>query len=209
MKKNIYLYGSLKNCLPEEYNGKFCCDFQHPVEAVSAIEANFPGFASKIRTIPLQVVVGDDIETGTELDETQVKYSINQDLHIIPVMEGAGGRAGKIILGIGMLAVGVATAGTALAGGAAFGAAMGTTTLGISATSFIMGGVGMTAMGIMGPATTPEGLASREAPDQRPSSVYTGPLNTQEMGAPVPYVAGVDVVVGGVIIHADLQIEQL
>ena len=192
----IHLHGSLADHIPD---GKFTAAFNNVREAVSCIDANFPGFHDLLRSMKLHVLVGD-YDAKRDLDENQaLTYTINNDIHIMPAIEGAGGdnKALNIIIGIGLIAVGfVGVPGIAL-GSAVFGNAIGITGLQLVAL-----GTGMVVTALTQP---PE---MQPEPDAEVSNMYQGPLNTQSESQIVPYVAGTDVVCGGMIIHADLQIVQ-
>ena len=192
----IHLHGALAEHVP---GGKFTAAFNNVREAVSCINANFPGFHDLIRSMKLHVLVGD-VDKQKDLDEHQaLTYTINNDIHIMPALEGAGGdnKALKVILGIGLIAVGfIGVPGIAL-GSAVFGNAIGITGLQL---------VGLGAGIVLSALSQPP--AMQKEPEAETSTMYQGPLNTQAEGSVVPYVAGQDVIVGGMIIHADLQIVQ-
>lgn len=193
----IHLHGTLAEHVP---GGKFTAAFSNVREAVSCINANFPGFHDLIRSMKLHVLIGD-IDKKNDLDEQQaLKYTINNDIHIMPAIEGAGGddKALKVILGIGLIAVGfIGVPGIAL-GSAVFGNAIGITGLQL---------VGLGAGMVLSALTQPPAM-TKEQTETEKSTIYQGPLNTQTEGQVVPYVAGQEVIVGGMIIHADLQIVQ-
>lgn len=201
MMKDIVLHGSLAEHLPAELNGRFRCDFTTAVEASSALNANFPGFHDKIRDMELYVVDGD--ANNVPLDERQATtYHLGGDeLHFIPAIGGEGGRAGKAILGTLLIAVaiiGTMGAGAGLLGGlgtAAFG-----NSLGITGTTLLLSGASMVFAAMARPPEAPKET------DGKQSVVYTGPLNTQTEGEPVPYTAGRRVFAGGIILHTDLII---
>tara|TARA_B110000977_G_scaffold194042_1_gene269982 strand:- start:445 stop:1038 length:594 start_codon:yes stop_codon:yes gene_type:complete len=192
----IYLHGALADHIPD---GKFTAAFNNVREAVSCIDANFPGFHDIIRSMKLHVLVGD-IDKERDLDERQaLLHTINNDIHIMPAMDGDGGdnKALKVILGIGLIAVGfIGVPGIAL-GSAVFGNVIGITGLQL---------VGMGAGIVLSALTQPPEM--QPEPDAEKSAMYQGPINTQAEGSIVPYVAGHDVIVGGMVIHADLQIVQ-
>lgn len=208
MLKKIILHGELVNHVP---GGEFECDFYHATEAVSALEANFPGFHDRIRDKMLYVVPGEDPE-GEPLNEDQaLRYKLGSDtLHIIPAVEGEGGggsgggrrNIGKALLGVVLIAVSFGVGGF-VAGGLGSTATIGSLSLGVTGTQLLMMGVGLVLQGLIQPPKPPE------APEREVSSFYNGPLNTQTEGSIVPYTAGQDVIVGGVVIHTDLVIEQV
>ncbi len=191
----IHLHGALADHVP---GGQFTASFSNVREAVSCINANFPGFHDLIRAMKLHVLVGN-VKDEKDLDQDQAyHYTINNDIHIMPAVEGAGGdnKALKVILGVGLIAVGfIGVPGIAL-GSAVFGNAIGITGLQL---------VGLGAGIVMSALAQPPKMVKEETEQ---SDMYQGPLNTQTEGQIVPYVAGQDVIVGGMLIHADLQIVQ-
>lgn len=214
--KTIILHGSLKDLLPSEYNGRFECEFNTIKEAISAIQYNFgKKIHDRIREMYLNVVQGTE-ENGQWISEKEVGYNIvPNELHLIPSAEGAkfikkifsgviGKILGAVLIGIAIFASGGTLAGL---GGIAFG-----NFLGITGTQLLLAGASILFSSMASaPLTDPAGQAAREniTAEQRPSSLYAGPINTQEQGHPVPYVAGINVIVGGAIIHTDIQIEDV
>lgn len=203
--KQIVLHGELAHHVPEEYRDNLYFDFSRVTEAVSAIEAAWPGFHDKIKTQHLWVVPGDDPD-GVPLSEDQVKgYKIGaKTLHIIPAIEGSGGRRGiKAVLGIALIAVSLGVGGF-VAGGLGSSVTVGGTALGITGTQLLFMGAGLVLQGLVQPPKAP----TVTDPERQQSSFYQGPLNTQQEGSVVPYTGGQDVIVGGVVIHTDLVIER-
>lgn len=158
-------------------------------------------------------VVVDDAEQS--LNEIQASRNIimGDELHIYPALEGNGGGKGLLaVLGLALIAVAaVVTGGAAIGMAGALGSGMfgGATagTLGATVAGFAFNmGVGLVLSALVQP---PEmALNGNDKPGLR-SSTYSGPLNTQQEGVSLPYVAGREVLVGGVVIHTDLQIETI
>lgn len=206
--KTIVLHGSLRDHLPAEYDGRFRCDFSTAREAVSAINANFAGFFDKIRTMLLHVVAGDAKQS---LNETQAYRDVivADELHIYPALEGAGGGKGLFaILGIALIAVAaVMTGGAALMMAGNLGGAMSALGGASGLAGFALNmGVGLVLSALVQP---PDMALNGDDKPGLKSAIYSGPLNTQQEGVALPYVAGREVLVGGVVIHTDLQIETI
>lgn len=205
MLKKIILHGDLADHIP---GGVFECMFTTAREAASAIEANYPGFFEKIADKYIHVVPGKT----KGLDESQLaSWNIKSDeLHIMPAIEGAGGGGGssnsnrglKAIIGIALIAVaivgtgGLAAIGSGSLSGAVFGNAFGITGLQV---------LGIGASLVMTAFAPAPGAFDR--PDRVRNTIYTGPLTTSKEGSVLPYVAGEEVIVGGVIINTDLVVE--
>ncbi|VUX47815.1 putative Phage-related protein, tail component [Candidatus Defluviicoccus seviourii] len=203
----ITLMGELADHIP---NGCVDLVYNSVAEAVAGLESITHGFYDLIRHRKLIVQVGE-----YELTSAQLQWRTTQPITIMPAPEGAANTT-KIIVGallvVAAIALVVVTAGAA-APGVGFAASMGgsalfgLTTVGGLALALGAAGAGMLVAGM---APTPEmsDLGADSLDGKRTSSVYQGPLNTQSAGGPVPVVYG-RCLVGGVVIHADLQIQQL
>lgn len=200
--KAVVLHGGLRDLLPAEYSGRFECDFLTAREAVSALEVNFGKVFDRIRNMLLHIVVGD-----TSLDEKQAVLGkiMGDELHIYPALEGAGGGKGwTAILGVALIAVAVVMTGGIGATAAGL--------MGVQGASLSMGASFALKMGaalVLSALVQPPKMDSGKTKAGLSSATYSGPLNTSQEGAVLPYVAGRDVLVGGVVIHTDLQVEKI
>ena len=91
MLREIHLYGNLAT----DYAPKLVLDVDSVVEAIFALEANFPGFTDKIRTMNLHVVKGvkvakEAFDFGKNKISLAMKFYDNEPFHIMPAIEGAG-----------------------------------------------------------------------------------------------------------------------
>jgi predicted phage tail protein len=214
--KTVYLHGSLK----EKFGEKFNFHVANPAMMIRALISQVKGFSACLREGEFCIVRGDK-EEGIQLgiDEIALKFGKCNEMHIIPVVQGAGGRAGgiiKTILGIALLGFGIA--GAALAAGG-FAAGLGTAAFALGGMSVTYGsiavvGLGMTALGISSvvssrvdtPKSGPGSYDSRELADNRPSFLFNGPVNRVEQGGAVPMVFG-RMRVGSVVVSAGLSAE--
>ncbi|MFO1083114.1 MAG: hypothetical protein U1E21_00990 [Reyranellaceae bacterium] len=155
MMRQVYLYGALGR----RYGWRHRFDIASLPEAVWALEANHPGFRQAFFAGPAYAFVrGATRRHGRYLEERELALQLGpDDLHIVPAAAGRGGdggkSAGKIILGVAMVAGAFLTAGVgALAeGGLAAGVAMAETATPFSAaaTGFLTsGGLGATAFSL-------------------------------------------------------------
>lgn len=189
--KTIHLHGALGS----QFEGPFSLDVRDPAEAVRALATQLPGFREAVEAGSWQVIRGP-LEGGEPLDEDGLTVALGgqSEIHILPAIEGAGG-AFNVIAGIALIAVawwnplGWA-AGTAMMAGAA-GAAM------------AVGGVIQMTTSMPG-----SDYGQRERPDQRPSFLFDGPVNTSTQGLPVPVVYG-RIKTGSVVISAGMTAEEL
>ena len=141
---NVYLYGELRN--------KFGHEFQFSIdsvkEALLAINSNRKGFLDEIKRLAAKnifyrIVIDDSVvENAKELEIT----SVPKEIHIVPVVWGAG----KNGMAIGMVVVGLALA--AVSGGLGAGLAIKAFTTGaLKGAAFFVSslGLGIAMQGVM------------------------------------------------------------
>lgn len=144
---NIYLHGELRNLFGHEFR----YNISKPREAFSAINANRRGFLNAVKRLAskgvfYRIVVDDAvIENIAELDITKTP----KEIHLVPVIWGAGKNLGNILLIVAAVAIVVATGGlgtTALVPALAAGnslAGLGTALNFLAAALFIQGVTGI------------------------------------------------------------------
>lgn len=204
--KKVYLHGKLKKGMPK---GPFLVYGNTVREIAGYFEANFGGFYDKIRDMQLWVLQGDmdgDLQKGNPMYKDQMDWNVGgEEIHFVP--ETVGNKRGgifKAIIGALLIGAAIFFSGGTLAG---LGGAFMGNALGITGTQVLMMGAGLVLSAFSQPPKSD--YKDREAPAERPSSIYQGAINTQEQGAPVPLVLGQNVIVGGVIISAALDVEQM
>ena len=202
----VYLYGSLAENIPGDYHE---VDAEYLPHIVSYFEANYGGFRRKLADMSVVVFRGDP-ELMDTIDPAHANYSIRCDeIHIMPEVYGrgmgGGGDSGggpnimKAILGLALIGGALFMSGGTFAG-LAFGNGLG---IGLSWTNVAMLGAALVLSAFaMQPKTNDE-------EKQKQSSMYRGPLQTQEQGGPVPVVYGNKVRVGIVVVATSLVIEDL
>lgn len=187
--KEIHLHGSLAH-----FGERFALDVRDPAEAVRALGIQLPGFREAIEADSWHVIRGP-LEDGDSLDEDGLTVALgNQnEIHILPAIEGAGDGAGKVIGGIALI-------------GASFipglNAAVATGLLGMG-TSMALGGVSM----MLAPSPQ-SNYDERESPAERPSFLFDGPVNTSTQGLPVPVIYG-RIRTGSIVVSAGITAEEL
>lgn len=147
----VYLYGELRNKFGHEFN----FHIESAKEALLAIKANKAGFDSEVKKLAAagvhyRIVVDEEVVKNTQ--ELDVK-KIPKEVHIVPVVWGAGKNG--VLIAVGVIAI-IATAGAAgvFAGAAgsagAFGGAIGSTAAAAAggATTFTALGSAMMSLGI-------------------------------------------------------------
>jgi predicted phage tail protein len=210
MLRTIHLHGALGEAFGREH--RLCV--QSAREAVRALSILFAGFRRAFEPGKYHVVRGT-LDRPHGLDPETIDMRLGSaDLHIVPVVEGAGGGRGgavaKILVGVAMVAGAFFFA---PAGAGLFGANLG-------ATAFSVAGVGVTYGNIaaIGLAVALSGVSQLLAPqpklnagterDRRESFLFNGASNTAQQGGAVPVVYG-RALVGSMVISAGLQAEQI
>jgi predicted phage tail protein len=216
MMRAVHLHGSLAAAFG---TAPFRLDVASLAEAVRALCALRPGLRAVLRQGAYQVVaarnrVGVGGPTGQdrlELGREDIGLGLGRygELHIVPVIEGAGGRPGmgKIILGVALITAAVFFAPVAVPGIAASG--MGAATaVGLTYGNFAMMGVSLVLAGVsqmLAPRLQSRGPKSR---DGSQSFIFNGPVNVTEQGHPVPVVIG-RFRVGSVVASAGILTENI
>jgi predicted phage tail protein len=210
----IILHGHLR----EELGERFEMAVKTAGEAFRALNANFPGkFIALIKEGSYCVIRGDE-KTGMSLDEACLnEFNLGDaDLHIIPVVEGSAGRSGKgggglkVILGVALISVAIF-----MSAGAAGGLVAG-----LGTTAFSIAGTGMSVtwgtIALFGLAMAVTGASAMLSPKEKPKSetkredsyAFSGPINTNAQGNPVPLIYG-RVMTGGQPISSGIDIEDI
>lgn len=205
----LHLYGILK----DKFGAEFELEARSPIEAVRILEANFPGrFLKEFSTGSFYVLRGSDLDNATEDTEQTLEFEMNEDVHIVPEVCGAGGFF-KAILGAVIVVAAVVAAipsgGTSLAG---LGAAMSATAFaGISYGTIAMFGASLLLGGIAEMLTpTPElsGGGTPASVDPKASFIFNGAENIVAQGVPVPVIYG-EVETGSVVMAVSLSVEDV
>jgi predicted phage tail protein len=207
MLRKIKLYGQLAKFIGRRV---LEADVATAAEAVRMLVANFPGLEQHMAEQYYRVTVGT-YDLG--LDEIHDPAG-QQEIKIMPVVVGAGGGAGKIALGIGLIALSFAFPGAGVfgAGFGVFGPLAASTistltTVGnlisIVGASLILGGVSE----LISPVPK-IAQGSDTADDPRKTYNFSGIQQTSRQGVPVPAVYGLTLV-GSVVISAGTDTVQV
>jgi predicted phage tail protein len=191
--KTIRLHGELG----KKYGEFHRLAVKSVAEAIRALSANFKDFPkhlieSEHRSVGYHVVV-DDQTVGEE----DLHNPAASEIHLIPVIMGAGGATGRILLGAVLIGAGIAL-GFASFGGAAV----------ISSILINIGGAMVLGGVIQMLSPTPKAPEPPERPDNKPSYTFNGPVNTTAQGQPVPIAYG-RLIVGSAIISAGISVDSL
>ena len=191
MLRKIKLYGQLAKFIGQRV---LEADVATAAEAVRMLAANFPGLEKHMADQHYRVTVGT---YDLALDEIHDPAG-QQDIMIVPVLAGAGGGVGRIILGVALVAFSLLLPGV----GAAIGGAL-MTKIGLLGGALILGGVAQ----LLSPVpTVPQGAGSDN--DPRKTFNFSGIQQTSRQGVPVPCVYGLTLV-GSVVISAGVDTVQV
>lgn len=195
MLRDIHLYGYLG----EHFGKKHRLNVESFGESIRACYANFgEDFIKDIRSGQFKIYKGEELIKENQLiTEDDLKMDFKKgSFHIVPYIEGAKSEWFGIILGIMIIAVAWWNplgwvAATQLA-------------VGMMGASMLMSGVSM----MLTPTPTMPDYSQRERPEDRPSFLYNGPVNTMEQGGPVPLIYG-QMILGSTVLQAEMDIEEL
>ena len=205
MLRKLKLYGELAKFVGHK---EFEIHVDSLAKAVSVLVNNFPQVEKYMNPKYYQVKVGN-----YAVNEEEIHHPIGQqDIHIVPVISGAGSGTGKILLGAALIAgafyMPVATGNVGLAKGL-FG----------TAGSFAKVGFFTKAMAGVGLMLTVNGVSEMLFPlpkikefdnetDPRLSYKFSGTQNTSRAGTPVPIVYG-EIITGSVVISGAVDTQQV
>tara|TARA_Y100001938_G_scaffold70258_1_gene97433 strand:+ start:2934 stop:3554 length:621 start_codon:yes stop_codon:yes gene_type:complete len=200
MLRRIKLYGKLAKFVGQRV---LEADVHNAAEAVRFLVANWPALEQHMADQYYKVEVGSNALT---LEETVYPIG-SDDISITPVISGAGGNTGRIILGIALIGVAIMAPGAGFAFGAkgagfiATGAAAGGFSLGALAGNI---GIMLVLSGVAGMLTdTPTVPESEEDPQN--SFSFSGIQQVARAGTPVPICYG-EAMTGSVVISAEIDV---
>ena len=201
MLRKIKLYGELANFVGHK---EFEVKVESLSQAVSFLINNFTGIEEYMNPKYYQVKVGNYL-----IDETEIHHPIGQeDIHFVPVIQGAGRGIGKILLGGALIALsfgvgGVFSAPLIQSGTFSFAAA------GVGAKAAFGIGAGLLLSGVsdmLFPVPKLPDFNSEQ--DPRISFNFSGTQQTTRAGTPVPLVYG-EIFTGSVVISGAVDTEQV
>ena len=196
--RKIKLYGELAKFVGERV---LEAEVSNMAQVMKFLCVNFKGIEKHMYDQQYKVSAG-----SWELSEEELLYPTGQsDISIVPVVAGAGGNVGKIILGAALITLAFTTGGASLAGlssGTAFASAAGWASTAASV------GASLVLSGISGLLTPVPPVPSSEQ-DPRRSFSFSGVQNVSRAGVAVPVVYGSEVLVGSVVISAAIDTQQI
>ena len=207
MLRKVKMYGELAEFVGHK---ELEAVVKNPAEAVRFLVTNFPKLEAYMANKYYQVLVGKE-----DVDKEDLHNPIGQDdIHIVPVITGAGGNSpfGRILLGAALIGASFLFPGAGMFGTQALGA---TGTAGLAGAG-IATKIG-TAISAIGAGLVLNGVSEMLFPipkpdmqedDPRISFSFSGVQNTSRAGTAHPIVYG-EVVTGSVVISAGIDTDQV
>ena len=213
MLRKIKLYSKLAKFIGHKEFEAVC---NSPAEAIRFLICNFPKVEGHMMKQSYKVLVGD-----YEVDKQELHYPSGQeDIHIVPVISGAGGNLGKILTGAALIGLSFVSFGssTLFAGGSGAGLLGGGGLMGATGL-YAAGAYGSAALGLMGAGLMLSGVSGMMTPqpkqqdfsspeDPRLSFNFSGTQNTSRAGTPINIVFG-ECFVGSIVVSAGVDTEQV
>ncbi len=209
MLRKLKLYGELATFIGHK---EFEIQVHNLPQAVSFLVNNFPEVEKYMNPKYYQVKIGN-----YEITENEINDPIGQqDIHIIPVISGAGGDTfNKILFGAVLIGASFFFPGAGLFGTTSFlgVSAAGATGAGVVAGSVLGTAIG-TGLSYIGASMILSGVSDMLYPTEQPTNEddpqisfnFAGTQNTGRAGTPVPIVYG-EIMTGSVVVSADVDTE--
>ena len=212
--KVIKVYGALRERLGQ---CRFELNVATPAQAIKALCVNFPGLDkwlidSEQDGVAYRVRVGKEQATPADMSVLGLPWSEREVFSITPVIAGAGGGFGRVLVGALLIGASFAFPGAGLFGASAFGVfgplSAGTigalTTVG-TALSAVGAGLVLTGVSQIISPTPPSGLELKEA-NRIQNFSFSGITNTSQQGLAVPIAYG-RLFVGSAVISSGLDVD--
>ena len=201
MLRKVKLYGELADFVGHK---ELEAVINSTADAIRFLVSNFPKLEAHMANRHYKVLVDE-----YDIDETELHNPIGQsDISIVPVISGAGGNFGKILLGAALIGGAFAFGGLSFGGsfkafGANLAAAPGLTkaAFGLGA-ALVLSGVS----DMLFPVPDIPDFANEE--DPRISFSFSGVQNTSRAGTSHPIAYG-EIVTGSVVISAGIDTNQV
>ena len=203
MLRKLILYGELAEFVGHK---EFEIKVDSLAKAVSFLVNNYPQVEKYMNPQYYQVKVGN-----YAVDKEEIHHPIGQeDIHIVPVISGAGRGFGKVLLGAALIAgaffVPVAAGNIGLAAGIKAGSLA---KVGFLSKTMLLVGANLALTGVsemLFPMPKPKEFKSEQDPQL--SFSFSGTQNTSRAGTHVPIVYG-EIVTGSVVISGAIDTQQV
>ena len=198
MLRKLKLYGELAKFIGHK---EFEIKVHNLPQAISFLVNNFPGVEAYMNPKLYQVRIGN-----YEINKDEIDYPIGQqDIHIVPVISGAGGGFGRFLTGALLIGASFFFPGAGLFGTTSFlGTTAGTGIGTLIGTGISAIGAGLVLQGIGNILYPVEDPTFEDNPQI--SFNFAGTQNTARAGTPVPIVYG-EIFTGSVVISGDVDTE--
>ena len=192
--KTVMLYGFLG----QQFGRVHRYDVANPAEAVRALCATLAGFKKALHDGgAYRVIIGG--QKDVDSDTVFHPMSDQQSIRIVPVLAGSNGF-GKVLLGAALIGLSVAFPyASAVTSFGSFSLASVASNVGFS---LVLGGVSQM---LFKPPSAPQ---SSERPDNKPSFMMNGTVNTTGQGNVVPVLYG-RLFIGSQVISSGLSVSQI
>ena len=203
MLRKVKLYGDLVEVTGHK---EFEVAVNTTAQAVSFLINNFPQLESHMANKYYRVLCDKE-----DVDINELHFPVGQsDIKFVPVISGAGGNLGRVLLGGALIALSFGAGGFInmnLAFGKGFIASFKTASFAAKAAFGI--GAGLVLSGVSGMLfPTPKLPEFSSEQDPRLSFSFSGTQQTSRAGTPVPIVYG-EIVTGSVVISGGIDTEQV
>ena len=207
MLRKLKLYGELAKFIGHK---EFDIKVHSLPQAISFLVNNFPEVEAYMNPKHYQVKIGN-----YEINEDELNFPIGQqDIHIIPVISGAGDGFGRFLLGAALIGASFFFPGAGLFGTTGLFGAGTAGVVGVSSTGVLLGTAIGTGLSAIGAGLVLQGVGEMLYPTQNPefednpqiSFNFAGTQNTARAGTPVPIVYG-EIFTGSVVISGDVDTE--
>ena len=204
MLRKLKLYGELAEFVGHK---EFEIQVDSLGKAVSFLVNNFPQIEKFMNPQYYQVKVGN-----YAVDKEEIHHPIGQeDIHIVPVISGAGRGLGKILLGAALIAgafiLNPALSFSFKSGVTGFGALSGVSGAITKAAVYLGGSLILSGVSdMLFPLPKPKEFKSEQDPQL--SFSFSGTQNTSRAGTPVPIVYG-EIITGSVVISGAVDTQQV
>tara|TARA_A100001035_G_scaffold133980_1_gene105399 strand:+ start:1260 stop:1895 length:636 start_codon:yes stop_codon:yes gene_type:complete len=207
MLRKLKLYGELAKFVGHK---EFEVKVHNLPQAISFLVNNFPEVEAYMNPKLYQVKIGN-----YEINKDEINYPIGQqDIHIVPVIQGAGGGFGRFLTGAFLIGASFFFPGAGLFGTTGLFGAGAAGVVGVSSTGVLLGTAIGTGLSAIGAGMVLSGVGEMLFPTQQPtfednpqiSFNFAGTQNTARAGTPIPIVYG-EIFTGSVVISGDVDTE--
>jgi len=200
MLRKVKLYGELADFVGHK---ELDAVINSTADAIRFLVSNFPKLEAHMNERYYKVLV-DNYEIGEEDIQNPIGQS---DINIVPVITGAGGSTGKILLGAALIGASFFSLGTSAGLGVAF--TKGFAKVGLIQKGLFGIGAALTLSGVsdlLFPVPDIPDFSNEE--DPRISFSFSGVQNTSRAGTSHPIAYG-EIVTGSVVISAGIDTNQV